>query len=84
MVALPDDHSLAGEHITNALQRFLRIALLNMANQGVNDSHPKNDKHIHPVSHYQLQQRRRQKDVNENIVEMGQKAQPAGFTRFLR
>ena len=84
MVALPDDHSLAGEHITNALQRFLRIALLNMSNQGVNDSHPKNDKHIHPVSHYQLQQRRRQKDVNENIVEMGQKAQPAGFTRFLR
>ena len=84
MVALTNNHRLAGEHVANALKRFFRIALLDMADQGVNHRHAEDHQGIHPVPHDRRQQRRRQQHIDQYIVKMRQKAQPRRLSRLLR
>ena len=84
MVALTNDHRFAGKHVANALKRFFRVALLNMADQGVNHRHAQDHQSIHPVPHDRRQQRRRQQHIDQHIVKMRQKAQPCRLSCFLR
>ena len=84
MIPLSYHYGFAGEHIANALQRFFSIALLDMANQRVNDGNPKDHKHVYPVAHKELKQRGHQQHVNQYVVKMRQEAQPGGFALFLR
>ena len=83
MITLTNHHCLAGEHIANALERFFRVALLDMADQRVNHRHAQNYQGIYPVAHDRRQQRRRQQDVNQHIIKMRQKAQPRRLSGFL-
>ena len=55
MIALSNHHGFAGEHIANTLQRFFSIALLNMTNQRVNNSHAEDHKHVDPMPHNELE-----------------------------
>ena len=84
MIPLSYHHGFAGEHITNTLQRFFSIALLNMANQRVDDRNPKDHQHVYPVAHKELKQRGHQQNVNQHIVKMCQEAQPGRLALFLR
>ena len=83
MVPLTNHHRFAGKHIANALQRFFRITFLDMANQGIDHRDAEDHQGIDPVPHDRSQQRGCQQDVDQDIVEMGEEAEPGGFSRLL-
>ena len=64
MVTLADHYRFAGQHIADTLQRFLRITFLDEANQRIDDRHREDHRHVDPMAHHRLEQRRRQQDVD--------------------
>ncbi len=55
---------------------------LDMANQGIDHRDAGITEIIDPVPHDRSQQRGCQQDVNQDIVEMGEEAEPAGLPGF--
>ncbi len=83
-LAAAHHHRFVREHILNALQRLLGVALLNKADERVDYRHAENNKGIDPVAHDCRNHRRRQQDIDQHIVEVGQKLQPGRLRLLLR
>lgn len=79
MLAVTLDAGIAGEHVADPLQRFFGVALLDMTDQGVNHRHAEDHQGIDPVPHDGGQRRGGQQHVNQYVVKVGEKAQPARF-----
>ena len=75
---------VAGEHIADALQRFFGVALLDMADQGVDHRDAQDDERIDPVAHDRGERGGGQQDKNQDVVKMGKEAQPGRLAFFLR
>ena len=84
MAAVTNDLRVAGEHIANAFQRLFCIAFLNVTNQGIDHRDAENNKSINRVAHHGGQRRRGQQDVDQDIIKMGEEAQPRRLAFFLR
>ncbi len=63
---------------------FFGVALLDMTDQGVNHRHAEDHQGIDPVTHNGGQRRGSQQHVNQYVVKVGEKAQPARFTLLFR
>ena len=75
---------VAGEHVADPLQRFFGVALLHVANQGVNDRDAEDNQGIDPVPHHRRQRRRGQQDENQHIVKVGEETQPGRLAFLFR
>ena len=84
MLAVALDAGVAGEHVADPLQRFFGIALLNMTDQRINDGNAENNQGIDPVAHHRGERGSGQQDVNQDIVEVGEKTQPGRFAFLFR
>ena len=68
------------EHSANRPHRLLGLALLNEADQRVDQRHGKDDQAIQPFAEHQGQQRGQQQHIDQQVVELTQKA----FERSVR
>ncbi len=84
MFAITLDAGIAGEHVADPLQGFFGVALLDMADQGVNHCHAEDHQGIDPVTHDGGQRCGGQQHINQYVVKVGEKAQPARFTLLFR
>ncbi len=64
--------SLGREHVADRIERFLRPALLDEAEQGVENDHRHNDRGVEPQPQHQLCKSCGQQHVNQNVVELQQ------------
>ncbi len=84
MLAVTLDAGIAEKHVADPLQRFFGVALPDMADQGVNHRHAEDHQGIDPVPHDGGQRRGGQQHVNQYVVKVGEKAQPARFAFLFR
>src|SRR5262249_15799438 len=63
---------LCGQHVADRLQCLLGLALLNEAEQRVEDDHAKDDRRIDPQVEHQLDEAGTEEDIDEDIVELRQ------------
>ena len=84
MFAVTLDAGIAGEHVADPLQGLFGVALLDMADQGVNHRHAEDHQGIDPVPHDGGQRRGGQQHVNQYVVKVGKKAQPGRFPFLFR
>ena len=69
---------LGGEHVADGVQRLLRLALLDEAEQGVDeDTTPRMIAGVDPQAQHQLGEAGAEQDVDEDIVELGEEAHQA-------
>ncbi len=59
--------------MTNGIQCFLGLALLNKADQRVDNHHTKNNATVDPVTEQQRDQPGAEQHVNQDIIELRQK-----------
>ena len=63
---------LGGQHVADRLQRLLGLALLNEAEQRVEDDHAEDDRRIDPQVEHQLGEAGTEQDVDQDVVELRQ------------
>ena len=62
------------EHVADRIERLLRPAFLNEAEQSVDDDHSEDDRRVEHEAHHQLDEAGGDENVDENIVELLQEA----------
>ena len=68
------DRGLARQHGANRLERFFRPAFLDEADRRVDEDDSEDDHGVESVAQQDGDQRRRQQDIDEQIVELGEHA----------
>ena len=65
---------LGGKHVADRIQRLLRPALLDEAEQRVEDDHGEDDRRVEPQAQHQLGEPGAEQDIDKDVVELGEEA----------
>src|SRR5690606_16569711 len=73
-IAIPKNRGFWSQHLANGVDSFFRLALLNKADDAVDDNHGNNDNRIDKMAEQRSDDGGSQQHIDENVMEMKQEA----------